>query len=69
MFGMLFGTLQLVRLEPELYHWSSERFSAAWRTTISVLAAKKRVRVGVVASVADRPKRTRDLQFLGREGY
>jgi len=35
----------LVRVD--LYHWSSERFSAAWRTTISVLVAKGRARVGV----------------------
>ena len=30
----------------DLYHWSSERFSAAWKTTISVLVAKGRARVG-----------------------
>ncbi len=53
----------------DLYHWSSERFSAAWKTTISVLVAKGRARVGVAASVADWPKRIRDLQFLDHEGY
>ena len=41
----------------DLYHWSSERFSAAWKTTISVLVAKGRARVGVAASAADWPKR------------
>ena len=29
----------------DLYHWSSERFSAAWKATISVLLAKGRARV------------------------
>ena len=53
----------------DLYHWSSERFSAAWRTTISVLVAKGRARVGVAAAAADWPKRIRDLQFLDHEGY
>ena len=53
----------------DLYHWSSERFSAARKTTISVLVAKGRARVGVAASVADWPKRIRDLQFLDHEGY
>eukprot|EP01043_Picozoa_sp_COSAG02_P052488 COSAG02_NODE_5663_length_4144_cov_59.133251_3_plen_95_part_00 len=53
----------------DLYHWSSERFSAAWRTTISVLVAKGRARVGVAASAADWPKRIRDMQFLDHEGY
>ena len=42
---------------------------AAWKTTISVLVAKGRARVGVAASVADWPKRIRDLQFLDHEGY
>ena len=53
----------------DLYHWSSERFSAAWKTTISVLVAKGRARVGVAASVADWSKRIRDLQFLDHEGH
>ena len=53
----------------DLYHWSSERFSAARRTTISVLVAKGRARVGVAASAADWPKRIRDMQFLDHEGY
>ena len=53
----------------DIYHWSSERFSAAWRTTISVLVAKGRARVGVAAAAADWPKRIRDLQFLDHEGY
>ena len=52
----------------DLYHWSSERFSAAWRTTISVLVAKGRARVGVAAAATDWPKRIRDLQFLDHEG-
>ena len=52
----------------DLYHWSSERFSAAWRTTISVLAAKGRARVGVAGAATDWPKRIRDLQFLDHEG-
>ena len=53
----------------DLYHWSSERFSAAWKATISVLVAKGRARVGVAASAADWSKRIRDLQFLDHEGY
>ena len=52
----------------DLYHWSSERFSAAWRTTISVLVAKGRARVGVAGAATDWPKRIRDLQFLDHEG-
>ena len=52
----------------DLYHWSSERFSAAWRTTISVLVAKGRARVGVADAATDWPKRIRDLQFLDHEG-
>ena len=52
----------------DLYHWSSERFSATWRTTISVLVAKGRARVGVAAAATDWPKRVRDLQFLDHEG-
>ena len=53
----------------DLYHWSSERFSAAWKATISVLVAKGRARVGVAAAAADWPRRIRDLQFLDHEGY
>eukprot|EP01043_Picozoa_sp_COSAG02_P035836 COSAG02_NODE_2591_length_8466_cov_26.224095_7_plen_117_part_00 len=53
----------------DLYHWSSERFSAAWRTTVSVLVAKGRARVGVAASAAGWPKRIRGMQFLDHEGY
>ena len=41
---------------------------AAWKTKVSVLVAKGRARVGVAASVADWPKRIRDLQFLDHEG-
>ena len=52
----------------DLYHWSSERFSAAWKTTISVLVAKGRARVGVAAAATDWPKRIRDLQFLDHDG-
>ena len=52
----------------DLYHWSSERFSAAWRTTISVLVAKGRARVGVAAAATDWPKRIRDSQFLDHGG-
>ena len=52
----------------DLYHWSSERFSAAWETTISVLVAKGRARVGVAAAATDWPERIRDLQFLGHDG-
>ena len=52
----------------DLYHWSSERFSAAWRTTISVLVAKGRARVGVASAATDWPKRIRDLQFLDHDG-
>ena len=52
----------------DLYHWSSERFSAAWRTTISVLVAEGRARVGVAAAATDRPKRIRDLTYLDHEG-
>ncbi len=52
----------------DLYHWSSERFSAAWKTTISGLVAKGRARVGVAAAATDWPKRIRDLQFLDHEG-
>ena len=36
---------------------------------IETLVAKGRARVGVAASVADWPKRIRDLQFLDHEGY
>ena len=39
------------------------------KTAISVLVAGGRARVGVAASVADWPKRIRDLQFLDHEGY
>ncbi len=53
----------------ELYHWSSERFSAAWKATISVLVAEGRARVGVAAAAVDWPKRIRDSQFLDHEGY
>ena len=48
---------------------SSERFSATWKATISVLVAKGRARVGVAAAAADWPKRIRDLQSLDHEGY
>ena len=42
----------------DLYHWSSERFSAAWKATISVLVAKGRARVGVAAAAADWPSQS-----------
>ena len=54
--------------DTSLYHWSSERFSAARKAAISVLVAKGRARVGVAASIADWPERIRDLQFLDHEG-
>ena len=49
----------------DLYHWSSERFSAARKTTISVLVrlvAKGRARVGVAAS--GRPPRVLGLELV-----
>ena len=52
----------------DLYHWSSERFSATWRTAVSVLVAKGRARVGVAAAATDWPKRIWDLQFLDHGG-
>ena len=58
---------EFVESDP-VYHWSSERFSAAWKTKISVLVAEGRARVGVAAAATDWPKRIRDLQFLDHEG-
>lgn len=53
----------------DLYHWSSDRFSAAWKTRISVLVAGGRARVGVATAAADLPRRIRDSQFPDHEGY
>ena len=39
-----------------------------YKTTISVLVAKGRARVGVSAAATDWPKRIRDIQFLDHEG-
>ena len=48
-------------------HWSSERFSSAWISTISVLLAKGRARVSVADAATDWPKRIRDTQYSGHE--
>ena len=51
----------------DLYHWSSARFSAVWRDTLSVLVARGRAQVSVAAAVADWPKRIRDMRYLDHE--
>ena len=51
----------------DLYHWSSARFSAVWRDTLSVLDARGRAQVSVAAAVADWPKRIRDMRYLDHE--
>ena len=51
----------------DLYHWSSTRFSAVWRDTLSVLVARGRAQVSVAAAVADWPKRIRDMRYVDHE--
>ena len=53
----------------DLYHWSSPKFSAAWRDTLSVLVARGRAQVGVAAAMADWPKRIRDMRYADHEGH
>ena len=53
----------------DLYHWSSTRFSAVWRDTLSVLVARGRAQVSVAAAVADWPKRIRDMRYVDHEDY
>ncbi len=47
-----------------LYHWSSAKFSSTWCDTLSVLVAKGRAKVSVVASEADWSKRIRETYML-----
>ena len=53
----------------DLYHWSSTRFNAVWRDTLSVLVARGRAQVSVAAAVADWPKRIRDMRYVDHEDY
>ena len=53
----------------DLYHWSSPKFSAAWRDTLSVLVARGRAQVGVAAAMADWPKRIRDMRYADHEDH
>ena len=53
----------------DLYHWSSTRFSAVWRDTLSVLVARGRAQVSVAAAVADWPKRIRDMRYVDHEDF
>ena len=53
----------------DLYHWSSSKFSAAWRDTLSVLAARGRAQVSVAAATADWPKRIRDMRYADQDDH
>ena len=52
----------------DLYHWSSSKFSAAWRDTLSVLAARGRAQVSVAAATTD-SKRIRDMRYADQDGH
>ena len=39
--------------DSDLYHWSNQRFSDSWKSTFSVLVARERARVGLVAATQD----------------
>ena len=34
----------------DLYHWSNQRFSDSWKSTLGVLIARERARFGMVAA-------------------
>ena len=54
----------------DLCHWSSAEFSSTWYDTLSVLVAKGRAQVTVVAtSSGDWSKRIRDMQYTDHEDY
>ena len=53
----------------DLYHWSSSKFSAAWRDNLSVLAARGRAQVSVAAATADWPKRIRDMRYADQDEH
>ena len=53
----------------DLYNWSSAKFSSTWYDTLSVLVAKGRARVSVVASEADWSKRIREMQYADYEDH
>ena len=43
------------------------KFSAAWRDTLSVLAARGRAQVSVAAAITDWPKRIRDMRYADQD--
>ena len=45
------------------------RFSSVWQDTLSVLVARGRARVSVSASVADWPKRIRDMKYVDHDDF
>ena len=49
----------------DLYHWSSTRFSAVWRDTLSVLVARGRAQVSVeaIAVQLSLPSGERDIVY------
>ena len=53
----------------DLYHWFSSKFSAAWRDTLSVLAARGRAQVSVAAATADWPKHIRDMRYADQDDH
>ena len=48
----------------DLYHWSSAKFAATWRDTLSVLVARGRAQVGVHSAKTDWSRRILDFQYM-----
>ena len=48
----------------DLYHWSSAKFEATWRDTLSVLVARGRAQVGVHSAKTDWSRRILDFQYM-----
>ena len=48
----------------DLYHWSSAKFEATWRDTLSVLVARGRAQVGVQSAKTDWSRRILDFQYM-----
>ena len=48
----------------DLYHWSSAKFAATWRDTLSVLVARGRAQVGVHSAKTDWSRRILDFHYM-----
>ena len=51
----------------DLYHWSNQRFSDSWKSTLGVLIARERARVGMAAATQDWSRRINRMRDCDQE--